>query len=105
MSASAMDMKPDATDLVDLPGYNKSARNLMPPPENKVEEDNFANAQNMYEEPINGGNQAKDEFQVNFDHFLINRVNQGLSSTPQSKQTWKMRYFYLIFYQLWERNL
>ena len=66
-----MDMKPDATDLVDLPGYNKSARNLMPPPENKVEEENFANAQNLYDEPLNGGNQAKDEFQVIFKIFWL----------------------------------
>ena len=72
-SPASIDMKPDATDLVDLPGYNpgKSARNLMPPPENKVDEDNFAAAaQNpIYDEPINGnagGNQAKDEFQVIF---------------------------------------
>ena len=68
ISADEVDVKPDATDLVDLPGYNKSARNLMPPPENKVEEaaENYqpqaAASNQVYEDP--SANQVKDEFQV-----------------------------------------
>ena len=65
MTSVEVDVKPDATDLVDLPGYNKSARNLMPPPENKVEAEaaeNYATANQVYEDP--SANQVKDEFQV-----------------------------------------
>ena len=67
-----VDVKPDATDLVDLPGYNKSARNLMPPPENKVEAEaaeNYATPNQVYEDP--SANQVKDEFQVIFFLYFI----------------------------------
>lgn len=97
MTSVEVDVKPDATDLVDLPGYNKSARNLMPPPENKVEAEaaeNYATANQVYEDP--SANQVKDEFQVYMNHAKKLKHEADRDSSNRERQA--LKYLEAVLY-------